>query len=177
MARLLILGFLALLTIAEVAAVLALVEWLGPFGAMVLLALDVLVGLMVMRWAVRGPVKDRGFRLTAGAFIALPGLVLDLVGVALLIPPVREWLRARITRGTESALRRGGISVVTVTAPGDVIPGSVVVEETTVIVEEFDLNVPADNRPYGTDEQPRVIRGEIVSGDSPEGEPGESSAR
>ncbi len=118
MARLLTLGFLALLAVAEVAAVLALVDWLGPFGAMVVLALDVLVGLMVIRWAVRGPAKDRGFRLAAGAFIALPGLVLDLVGVVLLIPAVRDWVRTRVMRSTESALRRSGISVVTVTAPG-----------------------------------------------------------
>ena len=184
MIRLLVLGFLALLTVAEVAAVVALVDWLGPSGALVVLTIDMLIGLLVIRWAALGPPKDRGFRLSAGAFIALPGLVLDLVGVALLIPAVRSWIRARVMRSTESALRRRGISVVTVTGPRDVVPGVVVVDgtdasdeqsradaETSRPWEETDAGSPSGpagqrggfdrGRPSG----PPVIRGEIVSGD------------
>lgn len=171
MTRLLVLVFLAVLTAAEIAAVLALVQWLGPILAFVVLALDVLVGITVMRWAARGPAKDRGLKITAGAFIALPGLVLDLVGLALLIPAVRQWVRSSVMRGTESALRRSGISVMTVTAPGDVIPGAVIVDEPTQAGGR-PAGEPAQpprqggpGSPADRDGVPRVVRGEIISGE------------
>lgn len=183
MARLLSLSALALLTVAEVAAVLALVTWLGPAGALAVLSADVLIGFYVMRWAVRGPEKDRGLRFAAGAFIALPGLVLDLVGVALLIPGVRERLRNSVLSGTESALRRSGISVQD-TRRGTVIQGIVIEEETVADVgpevRPADQptggtpgggsggagGMPADRAGESPGPGPRVIRGEIVSGES-----------
>ena len=115
MARLLTLAALAGLAVAEVAAVLALVGWIGPTATLVVLGLDMLVGVLVMRWAVRGAPEQRGWRLAAGGFIALPGLVLDLVGLVLLVGGVQRWVRARILQSTESMLRRGGMTVVTVT--------------------------------------------------------------
>lgn len=33
--------------------------------------------------------------LVAGAFLLTPGFITDVVGFALLVPPVREWLRRR----------------------------------------------------------------------------------
>ncbi len=160
------LASLAALTVAEVAAVLALVGWIGPAATLIVLGLDVLLGVVVMRWAVRSAPEQRGWRLAAGSVIALPGLVLDVVGLALLVPGVQRWLQARVLRGTESVLRRSGLTVVTVTdpsgarrttvAPGDVIPGEVV-----------DLGEPAPGTPTdradGTsDTGPRVVRGELA---------------
>lgn len=136
MGRFLVLLVLALLTAAEVAAVLAMVDALGAGATLAILMLDVLAGIVVMRWAVRSPQSERGWRLAAGAVIALPGLVLDLAGLALLVPAVRAWLSRRVLEGTHAALNRRGMSVVTVTdpagvrrttvVPGDVIPGEVV---------------------------------------------------
>jgi UPF0716 protein FxsA len=136
MVRFLVLALLAALTVAEIAAVVALVDAFGGAVALMVLFLDVVAGLFVMRWGARSQPPVRGWRIAAGAFIALPGLVLDLVGLVLLLPPVQVWLSGHFLRGTEAALRKRGVSVVTVTdangvprttvVPGEVIPGQVV---------------------------------------------------
>ena len=92
MTRFLTLAFLALLAVAEVAAVLALVDRFGGPVALLVLFLDVVAGLAVIRWGARSLPPARGWRIAAGAFIALPGLVLDLVGLALLVPPIQRWV-------------------------------------------------------------------------------------
>jgi UPF0716 family protein affecting phage T7 exclusion len=189
MARLLTLAALAGLAVAEVAAVLALVGWIGPTATLVVLGLDMLVGVLVMRWAVRGAPEQRGWRLAAGGFIALPGLVLDLVGLVLLVPGVQRWVRARILRSTESMLRRSGMTVVTVTdpsgvqrttvVPGEVIPGEVV-DGTMAGGTAGDPpgetgagpGMPTDRAGGTPDTGPRVVRGEIVGpGDDPGEDP------
>jgi UPF0716 family protein affecting phage T7 exclusion len=133
------------------------------------LGLDMLLGVIVMRWAARGPATGRGWRITGGAVIALPGLVLDLVGFALLLPAVQAWLQSRVLRGTESALRRQGLSVVTVTdptgasrttvVPGDVIPGRVV-----DLDDQDAADTPTDRAGQRPDTGP-VVRGEIAGPD------------
>jgi len=183
MGRFLVLAGLALLTAAEVAAVLWLVGALGPVGALTVLCLDMLAGVLIMRWGLRGPDKERGWRLAAGAVIALPGLVLDLVGLALLVPSVRTWLQGTVLRGTESALRRRGVSVVTVTdasgaarttvVPGDVITGEVVTDPTGSPASSPDSTSP-DPAAFRTTKDPgagapgsgpSVVRGELAGPD------------
>ena len=115
MTRFLTLAFLALLAVAEVAAVLALVDRFGGPVALMVLLLDVVAGLAVIRWGARSQPPARGWRIAAGAFIALPGLVLDLVGLALLVPPIQRWVSGHVLRGTEAAMRKRGVSVITVT--------------------------------------------------------------
>jgi UPF0716 protein FxsA len=169
MARFFTLALLALLTVAEVAAVLALVDAFGGAVALLVLFLDVVAGLTVMRWGARSVPPVRGWRIAAGAFIALPGLVLDLVGLLLLVAPVQRWVSRQILRGTEGAMRTRGVSLITVTddsgaqrttvVPGDVIPGQVV---------DGDNGYPTDSgsttdRAGGVPEPgPRVVRGEIA---------------
>jgi UPF0716 family protein affecting phage T7 exclusion len=170
MARLLVLAALAGLAVAEVAAVLALVDFLGPAPTVGVLALDMLLGILVMRWAVRGPAVGRGWRLTAGAFIALPGLVLDAVGAMLLIPAVQSWAQTRVMAGTQTVLRRQGLSVVTVTDPGggqrttvvtgDVIAGQVVDPDSA---NGADHSNPPASGP-GQDGTP-TVRGELAGPD------------
>jgi hypothetical protein len=160
---------LALLTVAEVAAVIALTDWLGPAGALLVLGLDVAVGLMVVSWGARSAPPQRGWRMASGAVIAIPGLVLDLVGALMLVPPVQRWLSRHMTRGTQSLLRRQGVSVVTVTdaagmprttvVPGDVIPGEVVEGGSP------DPGTPTDRAGEKPDTGPRVVRGEIAGPD------------
>ena len=166
MARLLTLLTLALLVVAEIASLMWLSDWLGPAGALLVLALDMMLGVAIMRWAARGPAPDRGWRITAGAIVALPGLVLDLVGLLLLVGPIREWAKGHLMRRTESALRRRGVSVVTVTdasgvpratvVPGDVISGEVVPDSGPSPDSRTDR---AGSPP---DPGPRVVRGEIA---------------
>lgn len=173
MARFLTLGFLALLTVAEVAAVLALVDRIGGPAALLVLFLDVVLGLAVMRWGARSLPPARGWRIAAGAFIALPGLVLDLVGLALLVPPVQNWVSGHILRGTEAAMRMRGVSVITVTdasgaqrttvVPGDVIPGQVVEGDSTI--GDPSAGNAKDRAGSEPEPGPRVVRGEIVGPD------------
>lgn len=168
MARLLTLALLALLAVAEVATILALVDAVGGPMALALLGIDVLVGLLVIRWGAASQPPQRGWRIGAGAVIALPGFVLDAVGLALLVPPLQRWLSGHVLRGTESALRRAGVSVVTVTdatgvprttvVPGDVIPGTVVEESGT----DVPPGAPGDPTTAHEDAAPRVVRGEIA---------------
>ena len=97
-------------------------------------------------------------------------IVAAVVGVLLLVPPVREWAKAHLMRTTESALRRRGVSVVTVTdatgvrratvVPGDVIGGEVVEESGS------SPDTPTDRgsspNPGPPNSGPRVVRGEIA---------------
>jgi UPF0716 family protein affecting phage T7 exclusion len=170
MARFLSLAFLALLAVAEVAAVLALVDRFGGPAALLVLTLDVMAGLAIMRWGARSAPPARGWRIAAGAFIALPGLVLDLVGLALLAPPIQRWVSGHILRGTEAAMRKRGVSVITVTdatgaprttvVPGDVIPGQVVEGDPA---PEGSSGADTTDRAGGEPEPgPRVVRGEIA---------------
>lgn len=178
MGRFLVLAGLALLTAAEVAAVLWLVGALGPVGALTVLCLDMLAGMLIMRWGLRGPDRERGWRLAAGAVIALPGLVLDLVGLALLVPGVRTWLQRSVLRGTETALRRRGVSVVTVTdasgaarttvVPGDVIAGEVVIDPTEPRASAPDAGPSRTTKDPGAGAPgsgPSVVRGELAGPD------------
>lgn len=179
MGRFLALAALALLAVAEVAAVLALVDWIGGGPALAVLTVDMFAGLLVMRWAVRGTQAERGWRLAAGAFICLPGLVLDVVGLVLLIPWVRGVLTRRVLQGTQSALNRRGVSVITVT---DTVgtPRTTVVPGTVIQGEVVDPGQPsagpsaadqAQSEPAATEDRtgadapksgPPVVRGEIA---------------
>ena len=116
------------------------------------------------------PAPSRGWRIAAGAFIALPGLVLDLVGLALLVPPIQRWVSGHLLRGTEAAMRKRGVSVITVTdatgaprttvVPGDVIPGEVVeADSTTTGATSGNATDRAGDEP---EPGPRVVRGEIA---------------
>jgi UPF0716 protein FxsA len=170
MGRFVTLALLALLAVAEVAAVLALVDTFGGALALIVLFLDVVAGLAVMRWGARSLPPVRGWRIAAGAFIALPGLVLDLVGLVLLLPPVQRWVSGHVLRSTEAAMRKRGVSVITVTdssgaqrttvVPGEVIPGQVV--EGDASSTGTGGEGATDRAGSAPDTGPRVVRGEIA---------------
>jgi UPF0716 protein FxsA len=161
---------LALLTAAEVAAVLAIVESVGASTALLLLAFDALAGMVVMRSAITLPPGERGWRWAAGAFIVLPGFVLDIVGVLLLVPRVRAILKERVLRSTESALRRHGVSVIrrtdaagagrTTVVPGEVIPGQVVDDGDAPRGPDTRTDRPGAGGAPGSG--PSIVRGEIA---------------
>lgn len=57
--------------------------------------------------------------LVGGALLLTPGLVTDLVGFALLLPPSRRWIQTRMQREIERRLADGSIRVSTLgTNPG-----------------------------------------------------------
>jgi len=128
-----------------------LVGWLG---VLVVLLVLVLVGVLVMRRAgfaairslrpvtyegstvrpgataqtmtrVGRDVGDAGALFVAGVLIALPGLVTSLVGLVLLVPPVRRWARVRVTRSLRRRAEAAGVvfdaRATTTTVQGDVV--------------------------------------------------------
>lgn len=50
--------------------------------------------------------------LIGGAFLLTPGILTDLTGFALLLPPSRRWLQKRVRRRLERGLKEGTIRVV-----------------------------------------------------------------
>lgn len=170
MGRFVALLVLALLAAAEVAAVLAIVDSVGASTALLLLALDALAGMAVMRSAITKPPGERGWRWAAGAFIVLPGFVLDIVGVLLLVPAVRRIVKQRVLRSTESALRRHGVSVIrrtdaagatrTTVVPGEVIPGQVVDDGAGPPGPDVPTDRPGAGGAPGSG--PSIVRGEIA---------------
>lgn len=136
MTRFLTLLALALLAAAEVTAVIWLAEQFGPLGALSVVGLDVFLGIYLFGIAARSVGEQRGWRMAAAAVIALPGLVLDLVGLALYLPSVQQFVIKNLRNSAHEAFARQGVSVVTVTdatgmpktafIQGDVIAGEVV---------------------------------------------------
>jgi UPF0716 protein FxsA len=51
--------------------------------------------------------------LVGGAFLLTPGILTDLAGFALLLPPSRRWLQKRIRRGLQRRIEEGTVRVVT----------------------------------------------------------------
>lgn len=160
MRRFVTLAVLALFTALEVGAVVALQSLLGTPGVLLVLCLDVLAGLFVMSWGVRSRPPQRGWRLAGGAVIALPGLVLDLVGLVLLVPPVQRFLGSHAERGTAEWLRRNHMSVITVTDAGGV-------QRTTVVNGDViggEVIAESESASGFSDGGAPVVRGEIQGG-------------
>jgi UPF0716 protein FxsA len=109
--------FVALL-VAEVFAIVEVAHALGVLNTLVLLVLVSLVGVWLMRRVGLGvwrrarsrvqagevpgrEITDGVLVLSAGALLAVPGFITDVLGLLLLLPPVRAVVRA-------AALRRLG---------------------------------------------------------------------
>jgi UPF0716 protein FxsA len=124
-----------LLPIAEIAVFALVAALIGFLGAFTLMAITTLAGVVVLRRAGRGRIArfrvavsdgeitgveaNTGGVLTvlAGLLLVLPGFLTDLVGVALLIRPLRRWcgqtFKAWVSR--KHAAERGVIDL----APGE----------------------------------------------------------
>ncbi len=172
-----VLATLALLTILEVGAWLAIGQRIGLAGALAVVIAQAIAGVAVMRWAARGDAVDRGWRIAGGALIAFPGLLLGLVGVALIVPTTRALIKEAMTRKAEEAIRRSGMSVVTVTGAdgglvttlveGDVISGEVIKGGSAARAggqnQTDRTGTSSDASPSG----PQIIRGELQPKDRP----------
>jgi UPF0716 protein FxsA len=51
--------------------------------------------------------------LVGGALLLTPGVLTDLVGFALLLPPTRRWIQRRMRRSLERRIQEGSVRVVT----------------------------------------------------------------
>jgi UPF0716 protein FxsA len=122
--------------VIEVAALAAVVSWLGLLPTLLVLLLGGLVGMALVRregaraalamaQAVRqdrvphSELTDGALIGLAGLLILLPGVVSDLLGLLLVLPPTRALVRRRLVRAAERhspTLRtsriRGGHTVV-----------------------------------------------------------------
>jgi UPF0716 protein FxsA len=137
------------------------VDAIGFGPAMLILLAATIAGVLVIRaaWRRRPRGADSALLLTSGVLLLLPGYVSDVLGLILLLPPVRAlvrvWLGVRVDRRLASwnltVLRwddSTGRVVRTDVVPGEVVEGEVVPDDST---------------------GPRVVRGEIVDPDDPSG--------
>jgi len=124
-----------LLPVAEIAAFVLVATLIGVAGALLLMLTTTLAGILVLRQAGRGRIarfrvavaeaEMTGFEanaagiltVLAGLLLILPGFLTDLVGVALLIGPLRRWC-GRMFRTWVGRKDRGERSVVDL-APGE----------------------------------------------------------
>jgi UPF0716 protein FxsA len=134
------------------------VDAIGFGPATLLLLVAVILGVVVMRsaWRRRPRNTDSAILMTAGILLLLPGYVSDVVGLLLLLPPVRAVLRVWIGQRVARRLASWNLTILRWDddsgriARTDVVPGEVVKDD------------PSDGR---------VVRGEIVPGpgDEPDG--------
>jgi UPF0716 family protein affecting phage T7 exclusion len=133
------------------------VDAIGFGPALLLLLVAVILGVVVMRsaWRRRPRNTDSAILMTAGILLLLPGYVSDVVGLLLLLPPVRAVLRVWIGQRVARRLASWNLTILRwddesgrITRT-DVVPGEVIKDD------------PSDGR---------VVRGEIVPGpgDEPE---------
>jgi UPF0716 protein FxsA len=93
---------------------LALVVLTGVAGAMLARAegLRVLWAFQQEMAAGRLPgqaLQDGISVLVGGAFLLTPGVLTDVVGFSLLLPPSRRWIQARLHRSLEGSLKEGSV--------------------------------------------------------------------
>ena len=158
---------LLLLAVAEIAVFVAVVHAVGAGWAVLALAATCLAGLMLLRReGVRGwrrfraaaesgrppghQVSDGLVGLAGALLLAVPGFVTSVLGVLLLVPPLRTVVRRSVERATERRM--------TSALAGDLFgPRRVRVRRGAPVAEPADVRVPA---------QPgAAIEGEVVDGE------------
>jgi UPF0716 protein FxsA len=131
----------AVYALVEVAALAAVVAWLGLGWTLLILLAGAAVGMWLVRRegtraalalaeAVRGgraahaELTDGALVGLAGLLILVPGVVSDLLGLLLVLPPSRAFIRGRLVRSVER--RAPGLRTVRIRTGGPVVDGSVV---------------------------------------------------
>ena len=122
-----LLAVFILLPLAELALLIQIGRWIGLAGTLALVVGTGLLGAALARrqgaqaWRAiqqemregrmpAGSVVD-GLLILIGAIVLLtPGILTDLLGFALLLPPTRRFFRARLAARMERAVRRGETS-------------------------------------------------------------------
>ncbi|MEM6956199.1 MAG: FxsA family protein [Myxococcota bacterium] len=95
-------------------------------------------------------VLDGVLLLVGGIFLVTPGVLTDVVGLSLLIPPIRRIISATIRRRTEAAVAQGRVQVFHGGFPGAGFPGG------GFPGGGFPGGFPRDGFP-GADRRPQVV--------------------
>jgi UPF0716 protein FxsA len=116
---LVVVALLVVVPLAELAVMIAVGQWIGVWEAIALLVAVSLVGVVLVKqqgvgaWRrIRSEMRsgqvpaaavlDGALVLFAGVLLVVPGFLTDIVGLCLLVPPVRDLIRRftgrRITR-------------------------------------------------------------------------------
>jgi UPF0716 protein FxsA len=97
---------------------LALVMLTGITGAWLARAEGLRVFLQFQREIASGKLPGQSLMdgisvLVGGAFLLTPGVLTDVVGFSLLLPPTRRWLQRRVRARLERGIADGSVRVVT----------------------------------------------------------------
>ena len=127
-----ILGRLALLFIGvpllELVLLIQLGQWIGLWPTLGIVVLTGVAGATLARmegmrtlWSFRGELArgqlpsqaifDGLAILVGGALLLTPGLLTDVVGFSLLLPPPRRWIQGRIRKRLEEQLKDGTMRI------------------------------------------------------------------
>jgi len=121
---------LLLLPVVELYLLLRLGEHLGALPVLGLLLLSAVLGLLLARsqgarvlrnmqgTLARGEMPAEGMLgaglvVVGGVLLVVPGVLTDVLGLALLLPPTRRWVAASLRRGMERRMRSGTLHVST----------------------------------------------------------------
>jgi UPF0716 protein FxsA len=111
--------------VIELYAVILVAGWIGFWSMLGLLVLLSLIGMSVIRMAGMRTMRryaeasatggapgkqiaDGAVMLTAGVLLLIPGFVSGVLGLLLLLPPVRALVRGRLSRRTAATAQRFG---------------------------------------------------------------------
>jgi UPF0716 protein FxsA len=130
------------------------VDQIGLGPALLLVLAAMVLGVVVIRasWRRRPAGADNGLLFLAGVLLLFPGYVTDVMGLLLLLPPVRAVFRVWIGQRVDRTLQSWNLTVVrwddrtgrlrrTDYRSGDVVQGEVV-----------------DDSPHGDDDPPALPR-------------------
>lgn len=110
-----VIGVLLLIPLLDIVLLVAFADWVGAAPTVLIVVLTALLGMLLVRAEGRHTVRkiqrslargelpgdyfiDGGLLVAAAAFLLTPGLVTDLVGFLLVIPPTRYPLRLAAKR-------------------------------------------------------------------------------
>jgi UPF0716 protein FxsA len=133
--------FVLLYLVVEIVAVVALASWIGFGWTLVVLLAGAVIGVWLARReglrvarALAEAARERrvahvettdGMLVAAGGLLlVVPGLVTDVAGLLLLLPPTRALVRRRMVRAAER--RAPGLRSARIQADGPVVDGEVV---------------------------------------------------
>ncbi|WP_223636321.1 FxsA family protein [Corallococcus sp. EGB] len=115
-----------LLPLAELYLLITLGHYIGLASTLALLAVSAVLGSLIARkqgekvfrnWReamAGGGVPEEGLLngvlvMVGGALLIAPGFLSDVMGLLLMVPPVRRWVTARVRRSLEQTLLSGSV--------------------------------------------------------------------
>jgi UPF0716 protein FxsA len=124
-----LLALFVVVPLVELALLIRIGQWLGVLPTVALVVLTGMAGALLARreglrtlWRIRadlqaarfpvGRLLDGALILVAGAVLLTPGVLTDIVGLALLVPASRGWVKRRIAARVRRLVEAGRTNVV-----------------------------------------------------------------